>query len=83
MSTPAYTAHFDDATRLTALVAELARELGRFPPPFPCRSDTPLLERLGIDSLGRLELAMRIKQAFRVRLPDEAALLAATPRALP
>ena len=81
MSTPAYTAHFDDATRLTALVAELARELGQ-PASVSVSLDTPLLERLGIDSLGRLELAMRIEQAFRVRLPDEAALLAATPRAL-
>jgi len=81
MSTSAHAAHFDDATRLTALVTELARELGQ-PSSVSVSLDTPLLERLGIDSLGRLELALRIEQAFRVRLPDEAALLAATPRAL-
>ena len=81
MSAPAHTLHSDDATRLVALVAELARELGQ-PASVAVSLDTPLLERLGIDSLGRMELALRIEQAFRVRLLDEAALLAATPRAL-
>ena len=81
MSTPAYMLHTDDAARLTELVAQLARELGQ-PASVSVSLDTPLLERLGIDSLGRMELALRIEQTFRVRLPDEAALLAATPRAL-
>jgi 1-acyl-sn-glycerol-3-phosphate acyltransferase len=44
--------------------------------------DTPLEEDIGLDSLGRVELMLRIQRRFGLRLPDEAAVGARTPRDL-
>jgi len=56
--------------KLTSLVDELARELH---PRHVRRGDTSLSSRLerdlGIDSLGRTELVLRLERAFGVRLP--------------
>jgi acyl carrier protein len=46
------------------------------------RLDSALDRDLGIDSLGRVELVMRIERAFGVRLADEALAAAETPRDL-
>src|SRR3974377_818536 len=57
---------------LIAVVAELVREL--HPPRFRLIEIGPSsrIERdLGIDSLGRTELILRIERAFRVRLPAQ------------
>ncbi|MFN3988197.1 MAG: AMP-binding protein [Rhodocyclaceae bacterium] len=59
------------AERLRALIAELLHELR--PGGAECvRLDSRLERDLGIDSLGRVELAARVERAFAVRLPDEA-----------
>ncbi|WP_081785757.1 acyl carrier protein [Halomonas sp. BC04] len=68
--------------RLLALIAEMARELqpSRSSPPTPTMQSR--LDRdLGLDSLARSELLLRIENAFEVKLP-EAALMAETPAAL-
>ena len=55
---------------VVAIVAGLARELHPQRSQFIDVDASSRIERdLGIDSLGRTELAMRIERAFRVRLP--------------
>jgi acyl carrier protein len=58
---------------LIAVVADLVRELhpqrARFIEVAPL---SPLERDLGIDSLGRTELILRIERAFRIRLPAQA-----------
>jgi 1-acyl-sn-glycerol-3-phosphate acyltransferase len=68
------------AARLFAIVRDLAVELE------PDRRETlqvaadSLLDRdLGIDSLARLELSLRIEREFGVRLPEQSLMEAATP----
>ncbi|MGA9443942.1 MAG: AMP-binding protein, partial [Methyloceanibacter sp.] len=44
--------------------------------------DSDLDRDLGLDSLGRAELVLRIDRAFKVRLPDQLLVDASTPRDL-
>lgn len=70
----------DTARRLLAVVAALVAESGgaaRAP-----TLDSALDRDLGIDSLGRVELVMRIERAFGTRLPEETLASAETPRDL-
>jgi 1-acyl-sn-glycerol-3-phosphate acyltransferase len=70
-------AHADAADRertreLIAVVAELTRELHPQRTRFLDIEPSSRIERdLGIDSLGRTELILRIERAFRVRLPAQ------------
>src|ERR1019366_2368560 len=58
----------DLVTVVTALVRELHPQRSRFMDVGP----SSRIERdLGIDSLGRTELILRIERAFRVRLPAQ------------
>ncbi|HVX93510.1 MAG TPA: AMP-binding protein [Polyangia bacterium] len=70
-----------DGETLLNLVREVAGELhaGRGAPP---RLDSRLEDDLGLDSLARMELLLRIQRRFGVALPERAALGAETPRAL-
>ncbi len=62
--------HGSQQAGLIAIVQELARELRPGRSKFADVSLSSQLERdLGIDSLGRTELILRIERAFRVRLP--------------
>ncbi|WJW74757.1 AMP-binding protein [Thiohalobacter sp. IOR34] len=72
----------DRSQQLLELLDELVAELhqGHSPPPVSLDSD---LERdLGIDSLARVELLLRLQQRLDASLPEHEALQAATPRAL-
>jgi 1-acyl-sn-glycerol-3-phosphate acyltransferase len=69
-----------DAARLLATLAAFLDESSpgqsrRRPP----RLDSPLEGELGIDSLGRVELLLRIEQAFGRRLPEALLAAAETP----
>ncbi|HSN31915.1 MAG TPA: acyl carrier protein, partial [Ideonella sp.] len=69
------------AERLLAVVAALLRELRGGAAPLPALDDD--LERaLGIDSLARMELMLRLEQAFGLRLPERLVQDAQTPRDL-
>jgi 1-acyl-sn-glycerol-3-phosphate acyltransferase len=60
------------ARALTAVVAALVRELHPQRARFIAVEPASRIERdLGIDSLGRTELILRIERAFRVRLPAQ------------
>src|SRR5450759_2883805 len=68
---------------LLAVVAGLLRDsgqAGRHAP--PVRLDSSIERDLGIDSLARVELMMRIERAFDVRLPEHLLAAAETPRDL-
>jgi len=67
--------------RVLEVIGELLRELrgGEAPPP---ALDDDLELTLGIDSLARMELMLRLEQAFDVRLPEVAVQSAETPRDL-
>jgi acyl carrier protein len=71
------------AARLTRLVRDLVWELH---PEMQRRVavtlDSDLDRDLGLDSLGRAELVLRIDRAFKVRLPDQLLADASTPRDL-
>ena len=67
--------------QLTDVVSGLIAELRGAAAP-PVRLEDELERDLGIDSLARSELALRIEQAFRVRLPEDALLDARTVRDL-
>ena len=57
---------------MVAIVAALARELHPQRSRFIAVDPSSRIERdLGIDSLGRTELILRIERAFRVRLPTQ------------
>lgn len=75
----------DDVAELaTALLGEvegLLRELRPQQPP-SVSLDSDIDRELGLDSLGRVELVVRLEQRFDVRLPSEAFLEADTPRDL-
>ena len=71
------------AARFSRLVRDLVWELH----PHMQRSvavtlDSDLDRDLGLDSLGRAELVLRIDRAFKVRLPDQLLVDATTPRDL-
>lgn len=60
------------ARTLTAVVTDLVRELHPQRSRFLEVAPTSRIERdLGIDSLGRTELMLRLERAFRVRLPAQ------------
>ncbi|GBD41982.1 Long-chain-fatty-acid--AMP ligase FadD26 [bacterium HR39] len=61
----------DLPARLIELVAELVRELRPAARGIEVRPESRLEEDLGIDSLGRVELAHRLEHAFEVRLDAE------------
>jgi 1-acyl-sn-glycerol-3-phosphate acyltransferase len=66
--------------RLHAIIRELAIELEpRRRESLEVSPDSLLDRDLGIDSLARLELSLRIERGFGVRLPEQALLEAMTP----
>src|SRR5690348_15114343 len=70
------------AERLLGIVAAMLRELRPAAAAPEVRLDDTIERDLGLDSLSRTELALRIERAFDVRLPEQAALTARTPREL-
>jgi 1-acyl-sn-glycerol-3-phosphate acyltransferase len=71
------------ATRLLRVVRDLAVELHpRRAKTLSVKLDSALDRDLGFDSLGRVELLLRIERAFGVRLPEELLGQAETPRDL-
>lgn len=68
------------AERLLHIVGTMLRELRPNAPVQPLRLDATIERDLGLDSLSRVELAMRIERAFGIRLPDRLALAARTLR---
>ena len=77
-STPGATAqpsassgHSDFTGELVRIVTDLAHELHpHLRKSVPVTLDTELDHDLGLDSLGRAELILRLDKAFKVRLPD-------------
>ena len=67
---------------LLAVIAELLRESEQGGRARPVRLDSSLERDLGIDSLARVELIMRIERTFDVRLPEHLLGTAETPRDL-
>ena len=67
--------------RLLQIVAGLAAELRPQAEPIVA-PDTRLEQDLGLDSLARMELLLRIERAFGVSLPEQALVSAETPRDL-
>jgi fatty-acyl-CoA synthase len=68
--------------RPDGIVAALAAELGGPGRGRPVALDDALDRDLGIGSLERVELLLRLEQAFGVRLPDAAMAEAVSPRDL-
>ncbi len=69
--------------RLLAVVDALARELNpKHKRALPVTLDSSLDRDLGIDSLGRAELLLRLERAFMARLPERLLGEAETPRDL-
>ncbi|MEZ5614937.1 MAG: AMP-binding protein [Rhodocyclaceae bacterium] len=83
MSSPAEDAEGtkDAAARLLRVTAQLVREThpGR---PAPVVLDSPLERDLGLDSLARVELLLRVGREFGAALPEAALAEAETPRDL-
>ncbi len=72
----------DDAAALIRVVEEVARELNPARTPIRATLDSRLDRDLGIDSLGRAELVIRIERAFGADLPERTLAEAETPRDL-
>jgi 1-acyl-sn-glycerol-3-phosphate acyltransferase len=71
------------AARLSRLVRDLVWELHpHMQRRIAVTLDSDLDRDLGLDSLGRAELVLRIDRAFKVRLPDQLLSDASTPRDL-
>lgn len=70
------------AARLLRQVREVAAELRPHLSQTPVTLDSLLDKDLGFDSLGRVELLVRIERAFGVSLPEHAFANAETPRDL-
>jgi acyl carrier protein len=70
------------AGTLLSVIAELLRESGQVRRDAPVRLDSSLERDLGIDSLARVELMLRLERAFDVRLPEHLLATAETPRDL-
>jgi len=69
----------DAAAALLIVVDEVVRELNPSRPPIAATLDSRLDRDLGIDSLGRAELVVRIERAFDVALPEHTLAEAETP----
>ncbi len=72
----------DTATTLFLVIEEVARELNPARAPIAATLDSRLDRDLGIDSLGRAELVVRIERAFGAALPERTLAEAETPRDL-
>ena len=70
------------AQRLLRLIAEMLRELRPGAPLQHVRLEDSIERDLGLDSLSRAELRLRIERNFRIRLPERLAVAARTPRDL-
>jgi acyl carrier protein len=70
------------ADTLLGIIAGMLAELRPGAAARPVQLDDRIERDLALDSLSRVELAARIERAFDVRLPDDAALAAQTPREL-
>lgn len=70
------------ADRLLQLAAAMLRELRPGAPLQPVHLDDRIERDLGLDSLSRVELVLRIEHAFGIRLPERLATAARTPRDL-
>ena len=69
----------DLETGLLHLIREVARELHPGRPIPDLHRDSDLEREAGLDSLGRVELMLRMERQFGVRVPDEKAVRARTP----
>ncbi|HKJ07864.1 MAG TPA: AMP-binding protein [Gammaproteobacteria bacterium] len=67
---------------LLGILRQLASELHPNRAPPVVTLDTQLERELGLDSLGRIELMLRLEQRFNVAIPEDSAMDAQTPRAL-
>jgi 1-acyl-sn-glycerol-3-phosphate acyltransferase len=72
----------DTGAELLALIEAVAAELHPNSTLPPLGLDSDLAREAGLDSLGRIELMLRIQHRFGARLADEEAITAATPREL-
>ncbi|MGH6662751.1 MAG: acyl carrier protein, partial [Rhodospirillales bacterium] len=72
----------ETAARLLAVVREVAAELHPHLADAPVGLDSVLDKELGFDSLGRVELLVRIERAFAVTLPEQVFATVDTPRDL-
>jgi len=72
----------DAGERLLRIVDEMLRELRPGAPVRAPRLDDSIERDLALDSLSRVELVLRIERAFGVRLPEQLAAAARTPRDL-
>ena len=70
------------ADALLAIVRELAAELHPAKAGIPVTLDSALERDLGFDSLGRVELMLRLGRTFGVSLPENTLVMAETPRDL-
>ena len=70
-----------DPNRLLAVVAAVAREARPHAEP-RVALDSPLERELGLDSLARVELVLRLEREFGASLPEQALAAAETPRDL-
>ena len=70
-----------DANRLLAVVQEVAREARPNVQSYVAL-DSALERDLGLDSLARVELVLRLEREFSVSLPEQALATAETPRDL-
>ncbi len=70
------------AARLLEVIDGMLRELRPGAPGRSVQLDDAIERDLGIDSLSRVELVLRIERAFGVRLPESLAAAARTPRDL-
>jgi acyl carrier protein len=71
------------AARLLSVVGDLADELRPgAPAAAPVTLDSALDRDLGFDSLGRVELLLRLEKAFDATLPEQTFATAETPRDL-
>jgi 1-acyl-sn-glycerol-3-phosphate acyltransferase len=70
------------AGTLLSVIAGLLRDSGQLRRDVPVSLDSSLEHDLGIDSLARMELMLRLERAFDVRLPEHLLATAETPREL-
>ncbi|MEW6681803.1 MAG: AMP-binding protein [Nitrospirota bacterium] len=70
------------AQALLQTLEALATELHRSPPAKSLTLDSSLERDFGFDSLGRVELVLRLEQRFGVRLSEQVMATAETPREL-
>ena len=70
-----------EPSRLLAIVAEVAREARPHVDAYVAL-DSPLERELGLDSLARVELVLRVEREFGASLPEQALASSETPRDL-